>query len=72
MELAIGQFTGRGVIGAIGQCCPLFKGMRSISVKNAEILNDFHVQMHLNKAGVNSNPLNPYDKKLLVVHNFVI
>lgn len=26
MELSIGQFTGRGVIGAIGQCCPLFKG----------------------------------------------
>jgi hypothetical protein len=28
MELSIGQFTGRGVIGAIGQCCPLFKGRR--------------------------------------------
>lgn len=26
MELAVGQFTGRGPIGAIGQLCPLFKG----------------------------------------------
>lgn len=27
MELAVGQYTGRGPIGAIGQLCPLFKGM---------------------------------------------
>lgn len=26
MELAVGQYTGRGPIGAIGQMCPLFKG----------------------------------------------
>lgn len=26
MELAVGQFTGRGPIGALGQICPLFKG----------------------------------------------
>lgn len=26
MELAIGQYTGRGPIGALGQICPLFKG----------------------------------------------
>lgn len=27
MELAVGQYTGRGPIGALGQLCPLFKGM---------------------------------------------
>lgn len=27
MELAVGQYTGRGPIGAIGQLCPLFKGL---------------------------------------------
>lgn len=26
MELAVGQYTGRGPIGALGQLCPLFKG----------------------------------------------
>lgn len=26
MELAVGQFTGRGPIGALGHLCPLFKG----------------------------------------------
>lgn len=26
MELAVGQFTGRGPIGALAQICPLFKG----------------------------------------------
>lgn len=26
MELAVGQYTGRGPIGAFGQICPLFKG----------------------------------------------
>lgn len=30
MELAIGQYTGRGPIGALGQICPLFKGKYSI------------------------------------------
>lgn len=27
MELSIGQFTRRGPIGALGQICPLFKGI---------------------------------------------
>lgn len=27
MELAVGQYTGRGPIGAISQLCPLFKGL---------------------------------------------
>lgn len=27
MELAVGQYTGRGPIGAFGQLCPLFKGV---------------------------------------------
>jgi hypothetical protein len=26
MELAVGQFTRRGPIGALAQVCPLFKG----------------------------------------------
>lgn len=26
MELSVGQFTGRGPIGALGHLCPLFKG----------------------------------------------
>lgn len=26
MELSVGQYTGRGPIGALGQICPLFKG----------------------------------------------
>lgn len=29
MELAVGQYTGRGPIGAIGQLCPLLKGIRT-------------------------------------------
>lgn len=29
MELAVGQYTGRGPIGAIGQLCPLFKGLKN-------------------------------------------
>lgn len=28
MELAVGQFTGRGPIGALAQICPLFKGKK--------------------------------------------
>uniref|UniRef100_A0A1A9WKP3 Transporter n=1 Tax=Glossina brevipalpis TaxID=37001 RepID=A0A1A9WKP3_9MUSC len=30
MELSIGQYTGRGPIGALGQLCPLFKGKLNI------------------------------------------
>lgn len=26
MEIAVGQFTGRGPIGALGHLCPLLKG----------------------------------------------
>lgn len=40
MELAIGQFFGRGVIGAVGQCCPLFKGI-SIRMRKCEVINNF-------------------------------
>uniref|UniRef100_A0A182S8T0 Transporter n=1 Tax=Anopheles maculatus TaxID=74869 RepID=A0A182S8T0_9DIPT len=32
MELAVGQYTGRGPIGALGQLCPLFKGKRQIKI----------------------------------------
>lgn len=28
MELALGQFTRRGPIGALGQICPLLKGKK--------------------------------------------
>lgn len=28
MELAIGQFTGRGPIGSLGHLCPLLKGSK--------------------------------------------
>lgn len=34
MELAVGQYTGRGPIGAIGQLCPLFKGLNWILISN--------------------------------------
>lgn len=33
MELAVGQLTGRGPIGAIGHLCPLLKGTTSNSNK---------------------------------------
>uniref|UniRef100_A0A336MFN3 Transporter n=1 Tax=Culicoides sonorensis TaxID=179676 RepID=A0A336MFN3_CULSO len=32
LELAVGQYTGRGPIGALGQICPLFKGTGLASV----------------------------------------
>lgn len=32
MELAVGQYTGRGPIGALGQLCPLFKGILYIFI----------------------------------------
>ncbi|XP_037958165.1 sodium- and chloride-dependent GABA transporter ine isoform X2 [Teleopsis dalmanni] len=32
MELSVGQYTGRGPIGALGQLCPLFKGAGLASV----------------------------------------
>lgn len=33
LELAVGQYTGRGPIGALGQICPLFKGKSFILYK---------------------------------------
>nr|CAD7457651.1 unnamed protein product [Timema tahoe] len=39
MELAVGQYTRRGPIGALGQICPLFKGTvpaRDLVISNAE------------------------------------
>lgn len=38
MELAVGQYTGRGPIGAIGQLCPLLKGIFSSSYFNQNVL----------------------------------
>jgi Sodium:neurotransmitter symporter family len=40
LELAIGQFTGRGPIKTIGQLCPLLKGMNANyynAIENAEL-----------------------------------
>lgn len=38
MELAVGQYTGRGPIGAFGQLCPLFKGaFHSLSVDSRSV-----------------------------------
>ncbi|CRL04725.1 CLUMA_CG017785, isoform A [Clunio marinus] len=42
MELSIGQFTGRGVIGAIGQCCPLFKGVGLASVIVSFLMSSYY------------------------------
>uniref|UniRef100_A0A0C9R733 Transporter n=1 Tax=Fopius arisanus TaxID=64838 RepID=A0A0C9R733_9HYME len=46
MELAIGQFTRRGPIGALGQICPLFKGIvhnRCRLVFCGDIIPDVHL-----------------------------
>ncbi|XP_034946200.1 sodium- and chloride-dependent GABA transporter ine-like [Chelonus insularis] len=42
MELAIGQFTRRGPIGALGQICPLFKGAGLSSVVISFLLSTYH------------------------------
>lgn len=50
MELAVGQYTGRGPIGAIGQLCPLFKG-KSKQISTAKkffILKNFMLK-HFHK-----------------------
>lgn len=39
-ELALGQFTGRGPIGAIGQCVPLLKGETRFCY-----INKFNIQI---------------------------
>ncbi|KAF5276540.1 hypothetical protein FQR65_LT03970 [Abscondita terminalis] len=42
MELAVGQFTGRGPIGAIGQLCPLFKGAGLASVVISFLMSTYY------------------------------
>ncbi|XP_055315143.1 sodium- and chloride-dependent GABA transporter ine isoform X3 [Sitodiplosis mosellana] len=42
MELAVGQYTGRGPIGAIGQLCPLFKGAGMASVVVSFIMSTYY------------------------------
>ncbi|CAH1283761.1 unnamed protein product [Diabrotica balteata] len=42
MELAIGQFTGRGPIGALGHLCPLFKGTGIASVVISFLLSTYY------------------------------
>jgi solute carrier family 6 GABA transporter-like protein 6/8/11/12/13 len=36
MELAVGQFTRRGPIGALAQICPLFKGNLIVGVPTSD------------------------------------
>ncbi|XP_026468033.1 sodium- and chloride-dependent GABA transporter ine-like [Ctenocephalides felis] len=42
MELAIGQYTGRGPIGALGQVCPLFKGAGLASVVISFLMSTYY------------------------------
>ncbi|XP_017777870.1 PREDICTED: sodium- and chloride-dependent GABA transporter ine [Nicrophorus vespilloides] len=42
MELAVGQFTGRGPIGALGQLCPLFKGTGVASVVISFLMSTYY------------------------------
>lgn len=42
MELAIGQFTGRGPIGALGHLCPIFKGTGVASVVISFIMSTYY------------------------------
>ncbi|XP_077286192.1 solute carrier family 6 member inebriated isoform X2 [Arctopsyche grandis] len=42
MELAIGQYTGRGPIGALGQICPLFKGAGLASVVISFLMSTYY------------------------------
>lgn len=42
MELAVGQYTGRGPIGAIGQLCPLFKGAGMASVVVSFLMSTYY------------------------------
>lgn len=34
MELAVGQYTGRGPIGALGHLCPLLKGIYEYFIRD--------------------------------------
>lgn len=65
MELAVGQYTGRGPIGAIGQLCPLFKGLKN------KIIHSFILIMNL-LVNSGSNNLVLYSKLtfflLLLLH----
>ncbi|XP_050310141.1 sodium- and chloride-dependent GABA transporter ine-like isoform X2 [Anthonomus grandis grandis] len=42
MELAVGQFTGRGPIGALGHLCPLFKGTGLSSVVISFLMSTYY------------------------------
>ncbi|KAJ8961072.1 hypothetical protein NQ314_006002 [Rhamnusium bicolor] len=42
MELAVGQFTGRGPIGALGHLCPLFKGTGLGSVVISFLMSTYY------------------------------
>ncbi|CAG9760085.1 unnamed protein product [Ceutorhynchus assimilis] len=42
MELAVGQFTGRGPIGALGQLCPLLKGTGLGSVVISFLMSTYY------------------------------
>lgn len=42
MELTVGQFTGRGPIGALGQLCPLFKGAGLASVVISFLMSTYY------------------------------
>ncbi|KAH8298336.1 hypothetical protein KR018_006062, partial [Drosophila ironensis] len=42
MELSVGQYTGRGPIGALGQLCPLFKGAGLASVVVSFLMSTYY------------------------------
>ncbi|XP_021703064.1 sodium- and chloride-dependent GABA transporter ine isoform X1 [Aedes aegypti] len=42
MELAVGQYTGRGPIGALGQLCPLLKGTGLASVVVSFLMSTYY------------------------------
>ncbi|XP_059614816.1 sodium- and chloride-dependent GABA transporter ine isoform X1 [Phlebotomus argentipes] len=42
MELSVGQYTGRGPIGALGQICPLFKGAGLASVVVSFLMSTYY------------------------------
>lgn len=44
MELAVGQYTGRGPIGAISQLCPLFKGLFNQNIfHSSQLMQHGHI-----------------------------
>ena len=46
MELSVGQFSGRGPIGALGQLSPLFKGKEFEVFKNNVITSYINSNLH--------------------------